>query len=91
MVFAAELARTTGRIDADLVERHRTILSSVGLPTSYAAEAWPRLRDAMSVDKKARGATLRFVVLDGLAEPSILSGPTDEQLTRAYRAVTHDA
>ncbi|WP_053620173.1 3-dehydroquinate synthase [Nocardiopsis sp. NRRL B-16309] len=91
MVFAAELARITGRIDAGLVERHRTILSSVGLPTSYAPEAWPRLRDAMSVDKKARGATLRFVVLDGLAKPAILSGPTDEQLAQAYRAVAGDA
>jgi 3-dehydroquinate synthase len=91
MVFAAELARVTGRIGPGLVERHRSILSSVGLPTSYAAEAWPQLREAMSVDKKARGATLRFVVLDGLARPAILSGPTDEQLTEAYRAVTGDA
>ena len=29
----------------------------------------------MRVDKKARGAVLRFVVLDGLARPGILAGP----------------
>ncbi|MEE2052625.1 3-dehydroquinate synthase [Nocardiopsis tropica] len=91
MVFAAELARLDGRIGAGLVERHRSLLSSVGLPTSYAQESWPELRAAMSVDKKARGATLRFVVLDGPAAPSILSGPAPELLDEAYRAVTGDA
>ncbi|MFV2197329.1 3-dehydroquinate synthase [Nocardiopsis sp. LOL_012] len=91
MVFAAELARLDGRIGSELVERHRRLLSSVGLPVSYAPESWPELRAAMSVDKKARGATLRFVVLDGLAEPAILSGPAPELLEAAYRAVTGDA
>ncbi|WP_067973724.1 3-dehydroquinate synthase [Nocardiopsis trehalosi] len=87
MVFAAELARLDGRIGADLVARHRRILTSVGLPTGYAAAAWPGLRDAMRVDKKARGATLRFVVLDGVARPAILSGPAPELLDAAYREV----
>jgi 3-dehydroquinate synthase len=41
----------------------------------------------MRVDKKTRGATLRFVVLDGLARPGILSGPDDELLRAAYREV----
>lgn len=88
MVYAAELARLDGRIDADLVERHRSLLTSVGLPTSYAQEAWPELHAAMSVDKKTRGATLRFVVLDGPAKPTILSGPAPELLGEAYRALT---
>ncbi|OLT29094.1 3-dehydroquinate synthase [Nocardiopsis sp. CNR-923] len=87
MVFAAELARLDGRIGADLVERHRSLLTSVGLPVSYASEAWPELRAVMSVDKKARGATLRFVVLDALAAPAILSAPAPELLDDAYRAV----
>ena len=91
MVFAAELARLDGRIGEDLVRRHRTLLSSVGLPVSYDRAAWPDLLAAMSVDKKTRGNTLRFVVLDGLAEPAILSGPSPEQLGGAYRAVTHGA
>ncbi|WP_017591177.1 3-dehydroquinate synthase [Nocardiopsis potens] len=90
MVFAAELARLDGRIDAALVRRHREILSSVGLPTGYAAGAWPGLRDAMRVDKKARGSVLRFIVLDGTARPSVLSGPSAELLDAAYRAVAAD-
>ncbi|GAA4094490.1 MULTISPECIES: 3-dehydroquinate synthase [Actinomadura] len=88
MVYAAELARLAGRLPADLVARHRSVLASVGLPTAYRADAWPRLRAAMSIDKKARGATLRFVVLDGLAEPGRLEAPAEDLLTAAYREVS---
>ncbi|MDA8369914.1 MAG: 3-dehydroquinate synthase [Nocardiopsaceae bacterium] len=88
MVFAAELARHDGRIDAAAVRRHRTVLASVGLPTGYAEGAWPRLRESMRVDKKTRGATLRFVVLDGIAEPAILEGPSAGLLDAAYSHVS---
>lgn len=87
MVYAAELGRLTGRTPAALVARHRSLLTSVGLPTSYGLDAWPELRDAMRVDKKARGATLRFVVLDALAEPGRLEGPAEDLLAAAYREV----
>ena len=42
----------------------------------------------MTVDKKARGAALRFVVLDGLAKPAILEDPAEELLEQAYAEVT---
>ena len=38
----------------------------------------------MRVDKKARGAQLRFVVLDGLARPAILADPDEQVLRAAY-------
>jgi 3-dehydroquinate synthase len=87
LVFAAALARLAGRLDAPTADRHRAILAAVGLPTTYAADAWPRLLAAMRVDKKARGARLRFVVLDGLARPAILSGPDPALLADAYAEV----
>jgi 3-dehydroquinate synthase len=88
MVYAAELGRQAGRLDEQTAARHREILGSVGLPTAYRASAWPELRAAMSVDKKARGARLRFVVLDGLARPGILDSPPEELLSRAYQEVS---
>jgi 3-dehydroquinate synthase len=87
LVYAAELARQAGRLDDATARRHRDLLASLGLPVSYPAQAWPDLLAAMRVDKKARGAVLRFVILDGLARPSILEGPGDEQLEAAYREV----
>src|ERR1700736_535966 len=87
MVYAAELGRLAGRLDDQTTALHRTVLASVGLPTSYRPGAWPYLREAMSVDKKARGARLRLVVLDGLARPAILDDPSEELLKDAYLGV----
>ena len=88
MVFAARLAALAGRLDAATAHRHREVLAGVGLPTTYLADAWPALRESMTVDKKARGAALRFVVLDGLARPAILADPAEELLAQAYTEVT---
>ena len=37
--------------------------------------------------EKARGATLRMVILDGIGNPVILTSPDEELLTQAYEAV----
>jgi 3-dehydroquinate synthase len=87
MVYAAELGRLAGRLDEPTSRLHREVLATVGLPTNYRPGAWPDLREAMSVDKKARGARLRLVVLDGLARPGILDSPDEELLQQAYQEV----
>ncbi|MDQ4009563.1 MAG: 3-dehydroquinate synthase [Actinomycetota bacterium] len=87
MVFAAELARLAGRLDDAIVQRHRGLLSSLGLPTSYDADALPDLLEGMRNDKKTRSGVLRFVVLDDLAKPGRLEDPDPELLAAAYAAV----
>ncbi len=87
MVYAAELARLAGRLDTDTVRRHRSVLESVGLPTTYRGGAWPQLREVMGRDKKARGVRLRFVILDGQGRPAMLEEPPEELLEAAYSAV----
>ena len=87
LVYAAELGRLSGRLDDETAGRHREILTALGLPVAYPEAAWSELHAAMRVDKKSRGAQLRFVVLDGLAKPGILAGPSDELLRAAYAAV----
>ncbi|MDQ2845619.1 MAG: 3-dehydroquinate synthase, partial [Actinomycetota bacterium] len=78
MVFAAELARAAGRLDDATADRHAAVLESVGLPTSYPADAFDELVESMAADKKTRSGTLRFVVLDALAKPARLAGPDPE-------------
>jgi 3-dehydroquinate synthase len=90
MTFAAELARLAGRLDGRTADRHRSLLGAVGLPIRYRAAAWPELLDAMRVDKKTRGARLRFVVLDGPAAPAIMEAPDPALLAAAYAEVTDD-
>jgi 3-dehydroquinate synthase len=88
MVYAATLGRLAGKLDDAAVQEHRDVLASVGLPTAYKRGAWPELRDTMGVDKKARGSRLRFVVLDGIANPVILDDPAEELLASAYQEVS---
>ena len=42
----------------------------------------------MAVDKKARAARLRFVILAGLARPEILADPGEELLAQAFAEVS---
>ena len=88
MCFAAALARLAGRLDPAVAQRHQSVLTAVGLPVRYRAAAWPQLRAAMAVDKKARASKLRMVVLDGLARPAIMADPPEELLELAYAEVS---
>ncbi len=87
MVYAAELARLTGRLSDAVVDRHRSILTSLQLPIDYPIGRWNTLHGAMQRDKKARGSMLRFIVLDDVAKPTVLTGPDQSLLFAAYQEV----
>ncbi|MGE5696969.1 MAG: 3-dehydroquinate synthase [Candidatus Sericytochromatia bacterium] len=87
LVFAAELGRLSGRLDDATADRHRSILTTLGLPVCYDPDALPELVEIMAGDKKTRAGVLRFVVLDGLAKPGRLEGPDPSLLPAAYAKV----
>jgi 3-dehydroquinate synthase len=87
LVYAAEVARLSGRLAADTAARHRRVLSAVGLPTTCMSAAWPALREAMAVDKKNRQARLRLVVLEDLGRPVLLADPPEQLLADAFAEV----
>jgi 3-dehydroquinate synthase len=84
LVYAAELARLAGRLDEQTADRHRAVLSALGLPTTYRQDRWEQLLTAMRRDKKTRGDLLRFVVLTGVGHPTRLEGPDPALLQAAY-------
>ena len=86
MVFVAELAHRHDLIDADLVQRHRDVLGSLSLPTTWAGAFTPLLA-AMRLDKKTRGDQLRFVVLEDLGRTTILAGPDETALRESFAAL----
>jgi 3-dehydroquinate synthase len=88
MVFAAELGRLAGRLDEGTANRHREILGALGLPLTYDAAAWPKLLETMRIDKKARADRLRFIVLQGLAKPTVLEAPDPQLLAAAFAEVS---
>ena len=87
MMFAAELARSVGRLSDTDADRHRSILETLGLPVTYRRDRWQGLLDGMRRDKKSRGDLLRFVVLDGIAKPGILDVPDTSLLFAAYQEI----
>lgn len=87
MVFAAELGRLAGNLDDAAVDRHRRILESLTLPTSYPLGRWQTLLATMQRDKKARAGMMRFIVLDEIGKPATLAGPEEALLFAAYQEV----
>ena len=90
MVFVAELARLAGRLDDETAARHAATLDLVGLPTRWRGAPFEELVGTMRVDKKSRGDLLRFVVLDGLAHPTVLEGPDEALLRSSYDVMAGD-
>lgn len=87
LVFAAELARSLGRLDDATADRHWSVLQSLGLPVSYRGDRWQTLLEGIKRDKKNRGDQLRFVLLDGLARPTTVDIPDASLLFAAYQEI----
>jgi 3-dehydroquinate synthase len=91
MIFVAELAAQEGLMKNELVAEHRQVLSTIGLPISLAqvpgGNNWPALYAAISLDKKARGSSIRFVTLNLIGDCGRLEGVSEEQLKSAYEKV----
>ena len=86
-VYAAELGHLLGFIDQDLVDYHRSLLGSLGLPTSWNGGTFDEVLALMHRDKKARGNKLRFVVLDSIGHPVHLDDPPADAVEEAFRRI----
>lgn len=89
MMFIANLSHKLGLIDAPLLERHRSILAAIGLPTSYEGGAFDELYDGMTRDKKNRDGNIRFVALTAVGEVTRIEGLSKQDLQSAYEAISH--
>lgn len=87
MIYAAELGRMAGQLSDEAVNRHRRVLSSLGLPLGYPAGRWAGLLATMQRDKKARAGMLRFIVLDEIGKPRVLAGVDESVLQFAYQEI----
>ena len=88
LVFAAHLsAKHCGLSESD-VSLHIELLKKIGLPISYERGALPQLHALMSVDKKSRGNTLRFVGLSSPGKTQRIEGLSIEDLSAAYEKIT---
>ncbi|MSY61523.1 MAG: 3-dehydroquinate synthase [Actinobacteria bacterium] len=88
LVYAAELAAARSLISSEILAMHRNLLSNLSLPITYDRTAWPTLRPILALDKKSRGATIRFVTLTGLGSTSRLEDLTSNELDEAYERIS---
>ena len=88
MAFMAQLQFALGMITKELAQDHLDILENLGLPTSYKRGAWPILLANMSLDKKSRGKSLRFVTITGIGKTDRLENPDEKVLYSAYEKVS---
>ncbi len=77
LVFAAELGRLAGRLDDATAQRHRDVLTALGLPVTYDADALPELLEihGRGQEDPVRGAAVRGARRPGQARPSGGPGP----------------
>jgi 3-dehydroquinate synthase len=72
MVCAAKLSHRAGFCEAKVPERVEKLIADYGLPTGLSAmkerPAAARIMDAIQVDKKAEGGTVRFVLPKKIGE-----------------------
>ena len=88
MAFMAQLQLDLGLISQEIADDHFEILTRLGLPTKYRRDRWPKLLSDMSVDKKARGKTLRFVTIRGVGQTDRLENPDPQVLYSAFEKVS---
>ena len=74
MTYAAELALRSGRLGADVVARHRSVLASVGLPTSYPAGRWDDLLDGDAPRQEGQGSAAALRRPRGRGAPGAARG-----------------
>jgi 3-dehydroquinate synthase len=69
MMFAAGISERLGMLPADVVQRQRVLLERFNLPARCEGIDRTRVRAAMALDKKVRGKTIQWVLLEGVGRP----------------------
>ena len=81
MTAAVHIAHRLGMVDAGLVERQRAVLERFGLPSSAHAVSPDEVLEATRSDKKSRGGTILWVLLEGPGR-AVIRRDVPEKLVR---------
>ena len=87
MAFMAHLQFELGLITDDVRDLHLSLLTGINLPVTYSAGDWPELRALMSMDKKSRGNSLRFVTISEIGKTDRIADVAQGHLLSAYEKV----
>ena len=82
---AAFISNEMNMISDQDVERHRSLLSSYNLRTSYPEMDIDAVRQAMMMDKKVVGGKMRGVLLNSIGDAVVVSTVSSQIVDRALR------
>jgi 3-dehydroquinate synthase len=87
MAAAGRLALALGLADPETVARQNLLLARAGLPLGARNLPLPRIVDALSRDKKARGGKPRFVLVPRVGTAGLFAAPPPALLARAVASL----
>lgn len=87
MIFAAKLSNKLGYLNKDILDKHHYILNLIKLPTSYSNSSWHNLFNAIKIDKKSRGDSIRFVILKNYEKPIVSKINNVNLLKEVYKSL----
>jgi len=87
---ALHLSHGLGLIESNLVIQTEGLLRGIGLPTRMGALNPQQLYAAMATDKKWHSGESRFVLLKGLAQPTLIKGIPRETVLEILKAMCVD-
>jgi 3-dehydroquinate synthase len=87
MAFMAHLQSDLGLITDEVRDLHLSLLTELNLPVTYSSGDWPELRALMSMDKKSRGNSLRFVTISEIGKTDRIADVAQGHLLSAYEKV----
>ena len=87
MAFMAHLQSALGLITDEVRDLHFSVLTAIDLPITYGAGDWTELRAIMSMDKKSRGNTPRFVTISEIGKTDRIADVAQADLVHAYEKV----
>jgi len=71
MVLAADLSVRLGLLKSDDAKKLKSIIAQLNLPTQPPKFGVARYMELMSIDKKAEGGEIRYILLDGIGKSKI--------------------
>ncbi len=87
MMAAVGIAERLGMIDTELVDRQRRVLESYDLPVRASNLDVDDLIEATKSDKKSRGGTIRWVLLEGPGKATTRRDVPEDVVREAVQAI----
>ncbi len=87
MMAAAVISERLDMINNELLDRQRRVLESYDLPTSAIGLNIDEIIDATKSDKKSRGGTIRWVLLEGPGQATTRTDVPEEIVREAVQSI----